>query len=155
MHIDLVLSFIRIQALLLTPIAPHISEHLWSTVLGESTSVQLARFPKPSAPVDTAILDAGIYVRTTLKSIRDAELKFQKQKAKGKGSAVYDPSKPKGIKVYISKGFPEWQESAVAIVKASLVDGKVDDALVRSKLEEVGLGKDKRYMPFIASFKVR
>lgn len=154
MHIDLVLEFIRVQALLLTPIAPHISEHLWATVLGESTSVQVARFPKISAPIDTAVLDSGIYVRTTLKTIRDAELKFQKQKAKGKAILNYDPSKPKGIKVYISKGFPEWQEKAVGIVRDATSNGVVDDVAVRSKLAELGLAKDKRYMPFIAQFKV-
>lgn len=29
MHIDLVLKFIEIQALLMSPICPHVAEHIW------------------------------------------------------------------------------------------------------------------------------
>ncbi|GAA6057252.1 hypothetical protein JCM3770_003823 [Rhodotorula araucariae] len=158
MHVDLALRFIRVQALLLAPIAPHVAEHLWSTVLGESGSVQTARFPEVSAPVDRSTTDAAEYVRSKVKDIRDAELTFAKKKAKGKGAAPggFDPAKPKACKIWVARTFPAWQEDAVAVVRAALsAEGVVDDAKVKQQLVERGLIKDKRYMPFIAQLKKR
>lgn len=156
MHVDLVLRFIRVQALLITPVAPHVAEHLWSTILGETTSIQVAQFPKPTAPVDRICLESATYVRSTLKNVRDGELNFAKKKAKGKSLGAYDPAKPKAVNVFVSKGFPEWQEAAVAMVKDAFdaSTGTVDDAKLRADLASKGLGKDKKYNPFIASFKV-
>lgn len=168
MHADLVLLFIRVQALLITPIAPHVAEELWTSpdILGERTSIQLAHFPKISAPVDHACLDSGVYVRATLKSIRDADLGFVKRlakaKAKAKGKPVvtgYDPSKPKGVNVYISQSLPKWQQTVVEVVKETYdpVTG-VNDAKVLEGLGAAGMigGKENvRTMPFVAVLKVR
>ncbi|GAA5823953.1 hypothetical protein JCM11251_003356 [Rhodosporidiobolus azoricus] len=156
MHVELALRFIRVQALLITPIAPHVAEHLWSTVLGESSSIQTAAFPQPDAPVDPATSAAAEYVRSKVKEIRDAELSFAKKKAKGKGAnASFDPSKPKACKVWVAKNFPAWQEEAVEMVKQAWTGEKVDDAKVKEALIAKGLIKDKRYMPFIAVLKKR
>lgn len=156
MNVALVLRFIEVQALLLTPIAPHVAEYLWSTILEHHSSVQLAQFPKIDAPVDHAVLDSAVYTRSTIKEIRDGELAFAKKKGKGK-TVSFDPTKPKGVKIYVASGFPEWQEAAVAIVRRAFDEEtkKVDDAKIREELAAKGLSKDKKYMPFIASFKVR
>lgn len=155
MHADLALRFIRVQALLITPIAPHVAEYLWSTVLHESSSVQKALFPTVSSPVDPAIADSAAYVRTKVKDIRDAEMNFAKKKAKGKGTAGFDISKPKAVKIWVAKGFPEWQETAVEIVKGAWDGEKVDDKKCKEELTSKGLIKEKKYMPFIAQLKVR
>jgi leucyl-tRNA synthetase len=157
MHVDLALRFVRIQALLITPIAPHVAEHLWSTILSERTSVQTASFPTPDAPRDQAITDAATYVRSKVSEIRQAELGFAKKKAKGKGAGGFDPSKPKACKIWVAKRFPEWQEEAVEIVKGAWRESvkSVDDKKVKEDLAAKGLIKDKRYMPFIAQLKVR
>ncbi|BGP18709.1 hypothetical protein JCM10213_009187 [Rhodosporidiobolus nylandii] len=156
MHADLALRFIRVQALLITPIAPHVAEHLWSGILGESTSVQKALFPKADAPVDNAMTDAATYVRSKVKEIRDAELSFAKKKAKGKGAnAGFDPAKPKACKIWVAKGFPEWQETAVEVVKAAWTGEAVDNKKVKEDLTAKGLIKDKKYMPFIAQLSKR
>ncbi|GAA6061196.1 hypothetical protein JCM10212_001517 [Sporobolomyces blumeae] len=156
MHVDLALRFIRVQALLITPIAPHVAEHLWSGVLGESTSVQNALFPTTSAPVDPAVTASAEYVRTKVKEIRDAELSFAKKKAKGKGAnASFDVSKPKAVKIWVAKSFPEWQETAVEVAKNAWDGGKIDDKKVKEDLIAKGLIKDKKYMPFIAVLKKR
>ncbi|GJN92309.1 hypothetical protein Rhopal_005339-T1 [Rhodotorula paludigena] len=154
MHGELARRFIRVQALLIAPIAPHVAEHLWSTVLGEATSVQTALFPEVSKPVDRAVSDAAEYVRSKVKEIRDAELSFAKKKAKGKGAAAaFDPSKPKACKIWVASTFPAWQEDAVAVVKKAWNGASVDDKHVKEQLVERGLIKDKRYMPFIAQLK--
>ncbi|KAK4700721.1 leucyl-tRNA synthetase, partial [Phenoliferia sp. Uapishka_3] len=154
MNVALVLRFIEVQALLLTPIAPHVAEHLWCSLLGNKTSIQVAQFPKTDAPVEHSILDGAVFVRSTLKEIRDAEISFAKKKGKGK-AVTFDPSKPKAIKIYVAKNFPEWQESALGIVKSAYnTETKaVDDAKIKEELISRGLVKDKKMMPFIALFK--
>ena len=59
MHKDLVLYWIRISALLATPVAPHFAEHIWSDILQEPKSIQWASWPTPEKPVDQTIIEAG------------------------------------------------------------------------------------------------
>ncbi|ESK89942.1 leucine-trna ligase [Moniliophthora roreri MCA 2997] len=163
MHGELVTYWIRIAALLATPIAPHFAEHIWMALLKESQSIQLARWPTPSQPVDPTIIESGQYMRGTIKMIRDAEtalLKMlNKSKGKGKkdGEAPFDPKKPKAVRIYVATKFPEWQDNCVQIVKESYdaEADKVDDAKVRALLTDKGLIKDKHAMPFIQMFKKR
>ena len=158
MHRDLVFSFIRNSALLLTPFTPHYSEHVWRNILGEKTSIQNALFPKPSGPLDTATLAQLEYMRGVVDRMRSAEATLARRKGKkGASTASYDPSKPKAAKLYVANEFPDWQNKCVEIVRKSW-DGKtVDDGQIRELLAEQGMGqdkKDKKTMPFIQTFKV-
>lgn len=155
MHVDLVKHWIEIAALLASPIAPHFTEHVWSTVLAKPQSIQLASWPTPTSAVDAAVVEAGNYMRGTIKTIRDAELNLIKKMSRGKTSS-YDPKKPKAVRVYVASKFPEWQNECVEAVKEAHSDGaqKVDDGKVREILQKKGLLKDKRAMPFIQLFKV-
>jgi len=161
MHHDLVHYWIRTAALVVTPIASHFSEHIWTAILKNPQSIQLAAWPTPSDPVDHTLIEAGQYMRGTIKTIRDAEASLLKAltKAKGKKSsdAFYDPKKPKAVRIYVATTFPEWQDTCVQIIKEaySKEDDKVDDSKVKQLLSERGLIKDKRPMPFIQAFKKR
>jgi len=162
MHAELIQYWIRVAALLATPIAPHFTEHIWSSLLQEPKSIQLARWPEPSHRVDKAIVDSGVYMRNTVKMIRDAELNMMKKINKGKrgkdgSDAPFDPKKPKSVRIYVATKFPEWQDACVQAAKDAYVEeaDKVDDVKVRELLMENGLIKDKRAMPFIHLFKKR
>jgi leucyl-tRNA synthetase len=162
MHRDLVQYWIRVSALLVAPIAPHFSEHIYSSLLKESQSIQLALWPTPTQPVNRTTIETGAYMRTTTKLIRDAEATLVKKlsKVKGKGGAntvLYDPKRPKSVRIYVSSSFPQWQDSCVQIVQECYDETteKVDDAKVRQLLNERGLGKDKHCMPFIQALKKR
>lgn len=159
MHADLVEYWIRIATLLILPIAPHFSEHIWTTMLKEPETVQKARWPTPKTTPDKAILDAGQYMRDVTKDLRDAELGLLKKMNKGKQGQTlpYDPKKPRSVRIYVATSFPQWQDACVQIVKDAYVAeaDKVDDVRVRELLTEKGLIKDKRMMPFIQAFKVR
>ncbi|KIY63254.1 leucine-tRNA ligase [Cylindrobasidium torrendii FP15055 ss-10] len=164
MHRDLVLYWIKISALLASPIAPHFAEHTWSDILKEPSSIQLARWPTPEKPVDKVLLEAGEYMRGTTRMIRDAETVLLKMlnKAKNKGGskaaeAAFDPKKPKSVRIYVASSFPEWQNTCVAITKEAYAKEaeKVDDAKVKELLSAKGLIKDKRAMPFIQGLKKR
>jgi leucyl-tRNA synthetase len=162
MHADLVKYWIRVAALMITPFAPHFAEHIWTEVLKEPCSVQLALWPDPERTADRSIIETGVYMRGTLKMIRDAELTLLKRlqkgkKGKGGEDTLFDPKKPKAVRIYVATKFPEWQEMCVQAIKDSYSspDDKVDDAKVRDMLIEKGLIKDKRAMPFIQAFKKR
>jgi len=164
MHADLVLYWIRTAALLVTPVAPHFAEHIHTDILKTPTSIQNALWPTPAKAVDPAILEATAYMRGTIKTIRDAEGALVKMlnKTRGKkgGGAglvdVFDPKKPKSVRIYVATAFPEWQNACVEAVRAAYdeVGDKVDDGKVRDVLSEKGLIKDKRAMPFVQAFKV-
>ncbi|RXW20600.1 hypothetical protein EST38_g5264 [Candolleomyces aberdarensis] len=164
MHRDLVLYWIRTAALLITPIAPHFAEQVWCDILSEPKSIQHALWPTPFKPVDPTITAAGLYMRGTIKTIRDAETNLPRmlqKAAKGKkvntDSAPFDLKKPNSVKIYVAKEFPEWQNTAVQTVKDAYdeKEDNVDDAKVRQLLVENGLINDKRVMPFIQAFKKR
>ena len=157
MHADLVRYWIRISALLITPIAPHFAEHIWTSILGEPKSIQHALWPTPTSPVDKPILDAGAYMRETVKTIRDAEVALLKKISKAKGGpALFDPKQPRAVRVYVSTKFPEWQNVCLQAVKEAwdAEREKVDDVRVREILTAQGLIKEKRAMPFVQLLKV-
>lgn len=158
MHLGLIKYWIRISALLVCPIAPHFAEHLWTAILKEPKSIQLAQWPTPSHPVDRTVIDSAQYMRTTLKEIRDAELSMVKKGAKAakvKGTP-FDPSKKKAVRIFVASKFPEWQETSIEIMKGAtnLETGAVDDAKVREEITKKGLIKDKKIMPFVMNVKV-
>ena len=155
MNADLVKYWIRVSCLLITPIAPHFAEHIWSELLKETDTVQRALWPEPTQPMDRAILESGQYMRGTLKAMRDSEAAMLKKLSKAK-NAPYDPKKPKSVRIYVATSFPEWQDKVVSIVKEAYDEEneKVDDQKIRELLQAQGLIKDKRAMPFAQLFKV-
>ncbi|KZV71751.1 leucine-tRNA ligase [Peniophora sp. CONT] len=158
MHGDLAEYWVRAATLLVAPIAPHFAEHIWQGILGEKSTIQRASFPTPSKPVDVPMLDSGVYMRDTVKTIRDAELAILKKiNKKGGKDAPYDPKKPRSVRVYVATRFPEWQDACIATVKEAWSEehGKADDAEIRKILIAKGLIKEKRAMPFIQLFKKR
>ncbi|WWC58822.1 leucine-tRNA ligase [Kwoniella dejecticola CBS 10117] len=153
MHRDMVFSWIRNNTLLITPFTPHYSQHIWKNVLGETSSIQDAQFPKVSQPVDKAILEQSDYMKQVVDSLRSAEATLGKKKGKGKSTTTYDSNKPKQTRIYVAQKFPEWQEKAIAIVKESYDGKEVDDAKLKKLFTESGLIKDKKVMPFAQQIK--
>ncbi|CAG8538744.1 7229_t:CDS:2, partial [Racocetra fulgida] len=155
MHKDLILRWIEVQALLLSPIAPHWSEYIWSEILSKKGFIINAPFPKPSHSVDESLLEAAEYVRKIIKSIRDLEIASQKKKKKGKAED-FDPNKPKTLKIFIATSFPEWQDVVVEALKQNFNEVCIKLQSFRMKyLSEKGILKNKKTMPFVQEFKKR
>ncbi|CAO3587608.1 unnamed protein product [Absidia cylindrospora] len=151
MHKDLVLRYITNQTLLVAPICPHWAEYVWREVLKKDGLVVDALFPKPTAPVDEVLMAATVYIRRTVKAIRDAETATQKKK-KGKAAPpTFNPNAPKSLSIYVATRFPEWQEDCVQALKANYnqATGKFDDVKVREVLGAKGILKNKKTMPFV------
>lgn len=119
MHKDLVMRYIENQALVLAPITPHWSEHIWRDLLHKEGTITAAKFPEPSGPVDESVLAAANYIRNTIKAVRDAENNLQKKKKKGKSvENPYNPNAPKKLSIFVANKFPDWQEEVLAIAKS-------------------------------------
>ncbi|KAL2913766.1 cytosolic leucyl tRNA synthetase [Polyrhizophydium stewartii] len=155
LHKDLVLRFIEVQALMMKPITPHWSEHIYSELLKKPTSVMSARWPA-SNPVDESVLAAATYIRELGSKIRSAEDAAAKKKTKkgGKVEATPEPEGPRTLRVYVATEFPEWQEQAMEILRQTWDDAAQKlNGTDKELLTKAGLIKDKRIMPFVAMIK--
>lgn len=150
MHHDLVKRYVSLQALMLTPIAPHWAEYMWIDVLGNTTSIQHERFP--TVPDQVASLTAAReYVRATSSNITSAEGAQQKKIAKGK-AAKYDPKAPKKLTIYAAQAFPAWQDKCIELVREAF-DGVTLDAKALS--QKFDKAETKKAMPFVNNLKRR
>ncbi|SGZ41162.1 probable Leucine--tRNA ligase, cytoplasmic [Hanseniaspora guilliermondii] len=150
MHKDLVLKYIETQALLLTPIAPHFCDYVYRELLDNKTSIQNAKFPRASKPVDISVIDSLNYVRGLQKSIRETEGQALKLK---KGRSDVNADKDVKITVLVGTDFPEWQNKYLQVAKELHSEGTLNDnSVLKTKVD----GKDmKKVMPFISKLKQR
>lgn len=150
MHASLVRHYIQLQALLLTPIAPHWAEYMHIDVLANTTSIQHSLYPSAPSP-DPALTAAKDYVRATSSNITSAEGAQQKKLAKGK-SVSFDPKANKKLTVFAAKAFPAWQGRCVEIVRDAMEGLSVDVKKVSQRLDK---SEVKRAMPFVNALKKR
>ena len=135
-----------------------------NTIQNTTESIQLQPWPKLSKPIEADTLAAAEYARGLTKKIRDAEIAISKKKKpsgkKGAGAGTiaedYDEKKPKDLRIFIAKDYPKWKLQTIEAVKAhfNASTGAVDDVKVRQALQEEGLLKDKKVMPFVMLLKV-
>ncbi|KAF2105575.1 hypothetical protein BDV96DRAFT_509206 [Lophiotrema nucula] len=151
MHHDLVRQYVELQALLLTPIAPHWSEYIWLEILKKPSSIQNALYPE-AAPVDTTLTATLQYIRATTSNITSAEGAQQRRMAKGKATK-YDPNAAKKVTITYATSFPAWQDNYLELVRKSFEElGVVDTKAITPKIEKKDL---KKAMPFIQGLKKR
>ncbi|KAK3990753.1 putative leucyl-tRNA synthetase, cytoplasmic [Cladorrhinum sp. PSN332] len=155
LHKDLVNKYIRLQALILTPIAPHWADYIWQEVIGEKTSIQFARWPEVPSAIP-ALSAARDYVRTTSSNINSAEAAQLKKMAKGRQSD-FDPKKPKKLTVFLTESFPAWQAKYIELLKevwdVETNKSKMDDKELNGRIGK--MGEMKKAMPFVQALKKR
>lgn len=150
MHVDLVRRYIELQALMVTPVAPHWAEYIWLDVLGKASSVQNATFPKVPEQ-DPSLTAAREYARTTATAITSTEGAQMKKLAKGKASA-FNPKEDKKVTIFVAKNYPAWQDNALGIVRQCFKDMTVDVKAVSKQLPKADT---KKAMPFVTGLKRR
>ncbi|KAI1375498.1 leucyl-tRNA synthetase, cytoplasmic [Hypoxylon crocopeplum] len=155
MNKALIFKYMRLQALSLTPIAPHWAEYIWLEILDESRTVQLARWPQVPDP-DASLSAARAYVLTTQSNITSAESVQVKKLAKGK-QANFDPKKPKRLTIFVTREFPKWQTECIELVKetwdSATKTQKCSDKELSGRVAKIG--KVKEAMPFVQRLKKR
>ncbi|EFQ97379.1 leucyl-tRNA synthetase [Nannizzia gypsea CBS 118893] len=153
MHRDLILRYVELQALLISPVAPHWAEHMWLDVLKKPDSIQNARFadvPEPSPGLSSALT----YIRSTTSNITSSEAAFIKRISKGK-NVKFDPRNPKKITIFVSRKFPAWQDKYIELVREAFdaVHLTIDDKGLNGKVGK--LGEMKKAMPYVQTLKKR
>ncbi|ALC38838.1 CG33123 [Drosophila busckii] len=153
MHVELVMEFIRRQALLVAPICPHMAEHVWG-LLGNKQSVVHASWPEVGNINELDIMcseylmEAAHNFRLNLKNLLQVRGKGGKEKALDALTA-----KPNRALIWVAKTYPPWQCCVLDTMRSmyneqtkTLPDNKVIAATLQQKAE---LKKFmKRVMPF-------
>jgi len=155
MREDLVSRFITAQALILSPICPHICEKIWQEFGSRSDSdlIVNARWPR-SVEVDWNLVKQNAFVDR-------ATYDFRQRREQRLNPKKKDPKKPivppKKATVYIAKRQPEWKVEIIRILK-KLYDengGQFPSNKVIAPQIEAKIGKHKDAMPFVQIIKDR
>lgn len=152
MHASLLHTYISLQALLITPIAPHWADYIWTEVLNNPTTIQSALYP--TRPLPSPSLTAALaYIRTTSSAITSAEAATVRKLSKGK-TVAFDPRQDKILTIYYASGFPAWQERYIELVREAFDATTLafDDKAVNSRIPNQ---EKKRAVPFVQGLKKR
>ena len=158
MHAGLLTTYISLQALLLTPIAPHWADYIWTEVLHNPVTIQNALYPSRDDP-SSRLTAAQDYIRATSSAITSAEANTVKKMSKGK-TVSFDPKKAKKLTIYYASTFPAWQEKYIELTRSAFENMEVDDkgkAIFDDKAisSQIPNAEKKKAVPFVQGLKKR
>ncbi|XP_058810679.1 leucine--tRNA ligase, cytoplasmic [Phymastichus coffea] len=150
---DLLMRFIEIQAILLTPICPHVAEHVWA-LIGKKGSVLNASWPTVGE-IDKILIQSSHYLMDAAHSFRVRLINHTTVKIKKSQKDSATPiEKPTCGVIYVAKTWPIWQSLVLTIMKELYTKNK--NSLPENKVIAAELGKkaelkkySKRTMPFV------
>ncbi|CAI4231157.1 unnamed protein product [Auanema sp. JU1783] len=151
MHEDLVTRFIETQAIILSPICPHIAEQIWR-ILGKDGLIVKASWPTTD-PVDEVLCKASDFIRATITEFRARLKNFLNPKKK---TGAIEP--PTDASIWVANEYPLWQRTILQILEkqtnennGELPDNKVIAGLIGK--EEALKKFAKKAMPFVQMVK--
>jgi len=162
MHSELVFKYIEVQSLLLSPICPHIAEHMWS-LIGKEGSIMRASWPV-SGDIDEGLLTSSQYL---MECARDFRLRLKnmiaaanKKKGKKPAADAPPPGKPTQGTVYIAKEYPPWQQVVLKTLRQMYTDNnntfpENKEIMNSLKTDDTVKRYMKKLMPFVAHLKSR
>jgi len=158
MHKDLIFRYIEVQAILLSPICPHICEHIW-ILLGKETSIMKASWPV-AGNINDQYLKSSQYLMDCAREFRLRLKNMLTAQSKGKGKAKEPPQKPNHGIIYVAKQYPTWQHTALVTLK-KLYDENEQQFPDNKQIMNILKGEDtvkkhmKKLMPFVQHVKKR
>eukprot|EP00794_Sanderia_malayensis_P007562 gene7562-8400_t len=152
MHRDLVFKYIEVQAILLSPICPHICEHIWS-LLGKESSIMKACWPI-AGDVNEGILKSSQYLMDCAREFRLRLKNMIAVQEKGKKKSTEPLKKPTQGVVYIAKAYPTWQHKTLVTLKQLYDENQgdfPDNKQIMGALKKENFDKKytKKLMPFV------
>lgn len=161
MRKDLIHQFIEWQSIILSPICPHVTDYIWTKLLGKKESILRCQWPKTSE-VDEIVIKCSDYLMNAAREFRLKHKNFlQPIKAKKGGQAPPPPEKPTRATIFIAKTYPPWQCAVLSTLKEMYSQSK-DGSPPDNKSISQALGKKdelkkwmKKVMPFVAFTKER
>eukprot|EP00160_Parvularia_atlantis_P014694 Unigene3808_Nuclearia_a/m.11609 Unigene3808_Nuclearia_a/g.11609 ORF Unigene3808_Nuclearia_a/g.11609 Unigene3808_Nuclearia_a/m.11609 type:complete len:1174 (+) Unigene3808_Nuclearia_a:3-3524(+) len=154
-HYDLIMRFIEVQTLLLSPICPHVAEHIWSKLLNKGSSIMRARWPA-SGKVETEVIAGVTYFDKLVHELRIQKADLVAPKKPRKGQLPMTPTK---LTVTYAKDHPSWQLAVVEIMRRH-VDAATNTFNEKPMLEDFKVNEAmkkhmKKAMPFVGMLKER
>ncbi|KAK6739724.1 hypothetical protein RB195_008304 [Necator americanus] len=151
MNESLVFRFIETQALILSPICPHIGEQIWQ-ILGKNELIVNSKWPE-TQPVDETLCKAADFMRDAMADFRARVKNCMSSKKKNAFTAP-----PSEAVIYVAKEFPAWQRTVLQLLEnqAKANNGVLPDNKTIAQLigKEASLKKfAKKTMPFVQMVK--
>ncbi|RLU26189.1 hypothetical protein DMN91_002355 [Ooceraea biroi] len=145
----LVVKYIELQVILLSPICPHVCEHVWE-LIGKDGSILDARWPAVGE-IDEVLIKSSEYLMDAAHSFRVFLKNRTTPKTKEKEVTV---EKPTLGTVWVAKTYPPWQR--VILEKLKELYSSNDNVLPDNKVLATQLGSRhelkkyvRRVMPFV------
>ncbi|VDM96609.1 unnamed protein product [Thelazia callipaeda] len=118
MHVCLVFKWIETQAIILSPICPHVSEQLWQ-ILGKDGFIVCQKWPVVPYADDILTKKADFIDG----AIRDFRLRLRNHVAlKQKKSGIGSP--PLEAILYVAKEYPSWQKEVLVLLSQYYQEGQ-------------------------------
>ena len=153
MHRDSIDMFCRLQALIVSPIAPHFAEHVWKHVMKAGPTIIKERWPQLPV-VDAKYVASGTYLTTLCRNIRSSMSTEQTMRRKKKQSEAIN-----SVEIYVARSYPEWQSKCIDLLTEhydSSANAFKDEAhIVKKALSDAVIKKaTKKAIPFLKELQV-